>query len=110
MGFSVKSMGILTDFLIPTWMDQRFFQELLPEGRSFDALGRPLDVKVALQRQIDEACWAWQLWQAAACGDLGELRRALKAYQDPDVQDEQGEFLGKIAKDGWGRRTWARNS
>ena len=51
----------------------------MPEGRSFDALGRPLEVTLAFQRQIDQEALARKLWQAAACGDVRELRMALIA-------------------------------
>ena len=87
-GFSEKKHGSTDQLFL-------FRQELMPEGRSFDALGRPLEVTLAFQRQIDQEALARKLWQAAACGDVRELRMALIAYQDPDAQDEQGEFLGR---------------
>lgn len=97
--FRITWMGFFSDFLKKKHgsTDQLFLfrQELMPEGRSFDALGRPLEVTLAFQRQIDQEALARKLWQAAACGDVRELRMALIAYQDPDAQDEQGEFLGR---------------
>ena len=66
-------------------------QELLPEGRSFESLGRPNEVKVAFQRLVHQHDLAKRLWHGAANGDLCDVKGALKAFQDPDVQDDHGE-------------------
>ena len=39
-------------------------------------------------------CKAKRLWHGAANGDLCDVKGALKAFQDPDVQDDHGEFRG----------------
>lgn len=70
-------------------------QELLPEGRSFDSVGRPLEVHVAFQRLVNDEALAKQLWHGALNGDLPTVTEALTKFQDPNAQDEQGELLGR---------------
>eukprot|EP00913_Durusdinium_trenchii_P001572 g1456.t1 len=63
--------------------------DLLPEGRSFDSLGRPSEVAVAFQQLVQQ--YQTQLWSASANGELATVRRLLQQFQDPNGRDEQGE-------------------
>ena len=67
-------------------------EDLLPEGRSFDSLGRPSEVAVAFQQLVQQ--YQTQLWSASANGELATVRRLLQQFQDPNGRDEQGESLG----------------
>ena len=49
-------------------------------------------MNVAFQQLVNQE--PSKLWHAAANGDVKEVDKALKRYQDPDAQDELGEFLG----------------
>ncbi|CAK9052836.1 Ankyrin repeat domain-containing protein 50 [Durusdinium trenchii] len=64
-------------------------RDLLPEGRSFDSLGRPSEVAVAFQQLVQQ--YQTQLWSASANGELATVRRLLQQFQDPNGRDEQGE-------------------
>ena len=67
---------------------KRMAKELLPESRSWQSLGRPQHVAVALQRPIPHG----ELLAACAAGDAATALRCLRQFHDPNGQEE-GERL-----------------